>query len=216
MLRSAREGRCSMKPGRHRFASLAGRFALRAAAAALVGVAAVALGFLLYALEALPPLEPWHVARLDHEFDADRDRGLDLDGYRRIEERLFAETPDFGARAAWSRWDPNGQVHRLVGDAPWNRTFRVGSPATRGAALLVHGLTDSPYAMHAVAEVLAGRGFEVTVLRLPGHGVLPSGMVHMRLEDWQAAVRLAARDVASRVPPGGRFVVGGFSTGAAL
>jgi hypothetical protein len=41
-------------------------------------------------------------------------------------------------------------------------------------------------------------------------------MVHMHLEDWEAAVRIAARDVASRVPPGGRFVVGGFSTGAAL
>lgn len=199
-----------------RVASVLGRWTLRAVALVAAAIAAIALGFLLYALEALPPLQPWHVERLPGEFDARRDRGLDLDGYRRLEEKLFASVPAFGARAAWSRFDPDGQVRRLVGDAPWNRTFRVGSPATRGAALLVHGLTDSPYAMRPLAEVLAGRGFEVTVLRLPGHGALPSGMVRMRLEDWDAAVRLAARDVASRVPEGGSFLVGGFSTGAAL
>ncbi|HEX6853488.1 MAG TPA: alpha/beta hydrolase [Candidatus Polarisedimenticolaceae bacterium] len=205
-----------MRPRFRRAASAAIRWSLRAFATCAAVVAAIAAGFLLYALEALPPLQPWHTERLEREFDADRDRGLDLDGYRRLEEELFAGIPDFGARAAWTRWDPNGQVRRLAGDAPWNRTFRVGTPGTRGAALLVHGLTDSPYAMGALARVLAEAGYEATVLRLPGHGALPSGMVRMRLEDWQAAVRIAARDVAARVPPGGRFVVGGFSTGGAL
>jgi alpha-beta hydrolase superfamily lysophospholipase len=199
-----------------RIASRAGRLALRAVVLGAAIAAAVAGGFLLYALEALPPLEPWHVARLDGEFDADRDANLDFEGYRRLEDRLFGGIPAFGASGRWSRWDPDGQVRRLAGDAPWNRSFRIGSPARRGAALLVHGLTDSPYAMRPLAEVLAGAGYEVTVLRLPGHGALPSGMVRMRLEDWQAAVRIAARDVASRVPADGRFVVGGFSTGGAL
>lgn len=200
----------------HRAARIAGRIAIRGAGAIVLAVALVAAGFLLYALEALPPLERWHVERLEGEFDADRDRDLDLDGYRRLEDALFAAIPDFGALAAWSRFDPDGQVRRLAGDARWNRTVRIGSPATRGAALLLHGLTDSPYSMRALAQVLADAGFEVTVLRLPGHGALPSGMVRMRLEDWDAAVRLAARDVAQRVPPGGRFVVGGYSTGATL
>ena len=59
----------------------------------------------------------------------------------------------------------------------------------------MHGLTDSPYSMRAVAEVLYRRGFEVTVLRLPGHGTLPSMMTEMHARDWTAAVELAARDV---------------------
>ncbi|QKV56577.1 MAG: hypothetical protein HT580_04510 [Dechloromonas sp.] len=39
------------------------------------------------------------------------------------------------------------------------------------------------------------------MLRLPGHGTLPSMMVEMSHRDWTAAVRIAARDVASRVTP---------------
>ena len=73
-----------------------------------------------------------------------------------------------------------------------------------GGALLVHGLTDSPYSMKALAESLQRRGFEVTVLRLPGHGTFPSMLTEMRYRDWVAAVRLAARDVAQRTGPGSR------------
>jgi hypothetical protein len=51
------------------------------------------------------------------------------------------------------------------------------------------------------------------VLRLPGHGTLPSMMTQMHARDWVAAVRIAARDVASRTPPGQPFYIGGYSTG---
>lgn len=83
-------------------------------------------------------------------------------------------------------------------------------------ALLVHGLTDSPYSMKALAEVLFRQGFEVTVLRLPGHGTFPSMMTEMRYRDWKAAVNLAVRDVAKRRRPGQPFYLGGYSTGATL
>ena len=89
-------------------------------------------------------------------------------------------------------------------------------PSPAGHALLVHGLTDSPYSMRALAQSLHTRGFEVTVLRLPGHGTLPSMMTAMSADDWSAAVRIAAADVASRVAPGQPFYVGGYSSGGTL
>ena len=54
------------------------------------------------------------------------------------------------------------------------------------------------------------------MLRLPGHGTLPSMMTEMSARDWTAAVRLAARDVAARVGPGQPFYVGGYSSGGTL
>ena len=54
------------------------------------------------------------------------------------------------------------------------------------------------------------------VLRLPGHGTIPSGLLHVRWEDWYAAVELAAKHAASRAGPDRPFYAGGFSTGAAL
>jgi pimeloyl-ACP methyl ester carboxylesterase len=41
-------------------------------------------------------------------------------------------------------------------------------------------------------------------------------MVEMSHRDWRAAVRIAARDVASRVAPGQPFYIGGYSTGGTL
>ena len=62
----------------------------------------------------------------------------------------------------------------------------------------------------------ARHGFEVTILRLPGHGTLPSGMVHMQYEDWVAAMHVAARDISARLPKNLPFYIAGYSTGGTL
>jgi esterase/lipase len=67
-----------------------------------------------------------------------------------------------------------------------------------------------------MARTLHAQGVDVTVLRLPGHGTLPSMMTSMSADDWHAAVRLAARDVAARAGPGQPFYVGGYSSGGTL
>jgi len=184
---------------------------------------ALALGFTLYAVNALPDLQPWHTVRLTREFDARRDAQLDFAGYTALERELFDEAAavaatwrDRGEMFEHSRFNAAGAMQQLADGAPYNRSFRLSPAAPVGGALLVHGLTDSPYSMRAVAEVLYRRGFEVTVLRLPGHGTLPSMMTEMHLRDWDAAVALAARDVAARTPPGAPYYVGGYSTGATL
>jgi alpha-beta hydrolase superfamily lysophospholipase len=203
-----------------------GRRLLRAArwlALAVLGLcAAVALGFTLYAVGALPPLSPWHTTRLAGEFDARRDAGLDFDGYLKLEERLFAELAQ--QTAAWprneafatSRFNRDSAVQRLADGAPYNRTFRLTATPARGSALLLHGLTDSPYSMRALADSLHARGFDVTVLRLPGHGTLPAMLTEVSYDDWWQATLIAARAVAARTPAGAPFYVGGYSTGGTL
>jgi alpha-beta hydrolase superfamily lysophospholipase len=224
------------------------RWAWRVAAVLVALALTLALGFTLFAVSALPPLQPWHTELLRNEFDADKHKGLDFAAYQRLEQQLFDELQaktaqwardgidpscprpaavpapaapdDCAARAdevlRTSRFNRSGGVQRLVEGAPYNRTFRVIPERLAGHALLVHGLTDSPYSMRALARSLHARGIDVTVLRLPGHGTLPSMMMEMKARDWTAAVRIAAKDVASRVAPGQPFYVGGYSSGGTL
>jgi len=199
------------------------RFLVRAAGALLALALAIALGFTLYAVAALAPLQEWHTERLHEEFSALRHGDIDFDGYLKREALLFDEYR--ATVAGWqrsdeafvqSRFNPASVQNRLVEGAPYNRSFRLLQANASGHALLIHGLTDSPYSMKALAESLHARGFEVTVLRLPGHGTLPSMMVEMSERDWLAAVQIAARDVAARTPAGQPYWIGGYSTGGTL
>jgi alpha-beta hydrolase superfamily lysophospholipase len=97
-----------------------------------------------------------------------------------------------------------------------NRTRDLATPAPVGGMVLVHGLSDSPYVMRGLGERMAAAGFHVVLLRSPGHGTAPSGLVHADWKDWAAAVRIAARHVRSRIGPDKPLYLTGFSTGAAL
>jgi alpha-beta hydrolase superfamily lysophospholipase len=183
---------------------------------------------LVYALQAsvrLPDLRAWHRVTLQEEFRAGAEAGpATFDEYRQLEERLFAELERrvLGDVAAadtqpLGRYTPGSLPARLALETPWNRSFEMapaGEP--RGAVLLVHGLTDSPYSMRAVAGTFRELGFHVVVLRMPGHGTLPSGLADVRWEDWYAAVELAARHAEGKAGHGNPLYAGGFSTGAAL
>jgi len=220
------------------------RWGLRLAVLMVVLALTLALGFTLFAVSALPPLQPWHTELLRNEFDARKYKDLDFAGYQRLEVQLFDElrakttqwardglapscppmaaVPVADCRAEAdeafrnSRFNPGGWLQRLVEGAPYNRSFRLVQPSPVGHALLMHGLTDSPYSMRAMAQSLHARGIDVTVLRLPGHGTLPSMMTSMSAQDWTAAVRIAAKGVAARVAPGQPFYVGGYSSGGTL
>lgn len=197
-------------------------------------LAAVVAGFSAYAVLALEPLAPWHSLELKEEFHARRDGELDFAGLLALERRLFDELRRAKALRSGdpaeersSRFSPASWMARLTGaprdadtgdvySAPYNRTFELAPAERRGAALLIHGLTDSPYSMLALAHRLRARGLHVVVLRLPGHGTVPAGQLQMTLEDWRAAVRIAARHAASLVSPDQPFYLGGYSAGGAL
>jgi esterase/lipase len=127
------------------------------------------------------------------------------------------DNPQAADSAPISRYNPRSVAAKLALDTRYNQSFELvpaGEP--RGAALLVHGLTDSPYSMRALADTFLAQGYYVVVLRLPGHGTIPSGLADVAWEDWYDAVVLAAKHAVSRGGAGKPFVASGHSTGAAL
>ncbi|MCX6580962.1 MAG: alpha/beta fold hydrolase [Candidatus Aminicenantes bacterium] len=88
----------------------------------------------------------------------------------------------------------------------------------KGGILLIHGLTDSPYYLRAIAGIFAQKGYYVNCLRLPGHGTTPGALLDVKWEDWYAAVKFGAHMVRKEISKyeAPQFFVGGFSTGGAL
>jgi esterase/lipase len=80
--------------------------------------------------------------------------------------------------------------------------------------VLVHGLTDSPYYMGALASHFRKLNYNVYLPLLAGHGLRdPKGMEDVRLEDWKDNVRFALDTAAKK---NRQVSIGGFSTGGAL
>ncbi len=83
----------------------------------------------------------------------------------------------------------------------------------RGIAILVHGLSDTAFAMRDLAGSLARQCLESRVLLLPGHGTRPADLMVVDHDDWLDHVRAAVSQAARESD----FVVtAGFSLGAAL
>jgi len=91
--------------------------------------------------------------------------------------------------------------------------IRDGKGRYRRGALLVHGLSDSPYLLQPLARHLQKRGFLVRTILLPGHGTVPGDLLEVRWEDWRRAVDYGIRGMRAEV---GELYLGGFSTGGAL
>ena len=189
-----------------------------------LGVVGTLVAVYLHYLQSRPDLKPWHTATLDAEFRAaDAGKVKTLDDYWSLEDRLFAQLRekvyakvDATARRAFNRYSTGSISDPLPHKPEWNRTFELGHEKPRGGALLLHGLSDSPYSIRVLAERLHRKGYWVVGLRLPGHGTAPSGLVSATWEDWAAATRLAARDLRARIGPARPMVLVGYSTGAAL
>lgn len=194
------------------------------AQSALLGLLLVAVVLYVRFLRGGPDPASWHTTDLASEFTAARaDDVRTLEDYCRLEDRLYGELQSrvldhvgprdrhpFNRYSAGSRSDPG------VWPTNWNRTFEIVPASVTGAVLLLHGLTDSPYSLRSIGGHLAGRGLRVVGLRLPGHGTAPSGLRSFTIEDMQAAVRLAMRDLRRQVGPRAPIYVVGYSNGAAL
>lgn len=186
-------------------------------------LATIVVVFAVQARLRLPDLQPWHRIALAEEFRAGRAGAPQtFPEYLALEERLFAELrrrvlddPTVADRALVSRYNPTSVPAQLALGGPHNRSYELVPPQPRGAVLLMHGLTDSPYSVRALAEVFHARGFYVLALRMPGHGTVPAGLLDTEWTDWYAAAALAARHAAARAG-GGPFYAGGYSTGAPL
>ena len=98
----------------------------------------------------------------------------------------------------------------------WNRTYELRPAEIRGGALLLHGMSDSPYSMRALARICEQEGFYALALRMPGHGTVPAGLERATWRDWTAAVRLGVRHVRQVIGENSPIVLVGYSNGAAL
>ena len=197
--------------------------ALRLVLAVLVGaLLTIAIGNVLYATT-LPELRPWHTTRLKQEFTADQAKdGFGFADYRALESRLFEEVEalqrtafDPELDATLSRYAPGGSPYRKRVEGDWNRSYLLQGKPGKGVALMVHGLSDSPYSLRSTALALNQSGMTVYGLRLPGHGTLPSGLDSAVWRDWQAAVELTVAQIR-RDHPDSPFWIVGYSTGATL
>jgi alpha-beta hydrolase superfamily lysophospholipase len=190
-----------------------------------VAIALLAVGGAINAVAALPDLQPWHqlVSTLEPRA-ADITPALTLDQYLALEEAVFrearAQVDDVVSRGANplvpNRYVDSSRSHpdRLAPSR--NKTQILPASTPRGGALLVHGLTDGPYSMRAVAESLNNAGFYTLSLRMQGHGTVPGGLVNTQWEDWSAAVRMGARHLRNQIGADLPLVLVGYSNGGAL
>src|SRR5262249_24978978 len=108
-----------------------------------------------------------------------------------------------------------------VNPAPFSQDFNrsyvlepAGAPV--GAAVLLHGFTDSPYSQRHIARTYRDHGVVAIVIRLPAHGTVPAALTDVEGEDWTAATRLAGRGAKRRTAPAAPLHLVGFSNGGAL
>ena len=182
-----------------------------------IGLALTVTG--IWLLNGRADLSPWHTHFLSHEFD--RHKGVeDFGDYLKLEQQLFTELDQELGKLSGGISSPINRYHSGSIAAPkrwalpWNQSFEWANVDAQFGLLLLHGMSDSPYAMHQFAEQFKGRA-HVLALRLPGHGTLPSGLVRLEWQDLAAAVRLASRHM-SQVLNGKPLYVIGYSTGASL
>jgi len=175
-----------------------------------------------------PQLESWHTEKLDKEFTADmvgaevRDFSdyLQLEDalFRQLDRKVYSVTPT-GPEQVLNRYSPGSSADPRNRKPEWNRTFELagqGQGKDKGAILLLHGMSDSPYSLRAIGEILNQQGHHVLGLRLPGHGTAPSGLKTVDWRDMAAAVRLAMKYLQSELDFGDDVHIVGYSTGASL
>ncbi|MFC3146538.1 alpha/beta hydrolase [Piscinibacterium candidicorallinum] len=173
-----------------------------------------------------PELQYWHTWVPDELSVSEMD-AADWPAYlareselmRELAERAHAATAAADNRipVALNRYHPGSSVHPLAFAHDWNRSHVLKPEGEiRGAVLLLHGLTDSPYSLRHIGRHYQSRGFAVVAIRLPGHGTVPAGLIGAHTEHWLAATRLGWREAARLAGPGKPLHVVGFSNGGAL
>ncbi|WP_088211349.1 alpha/beta hydrolase [Shewanella sp. Shew256] len=187
---------------------------------ACLGIAVALLVTGIHFLNARPDLSLWHTTELKNEFryNTKLDKFSD---YIALEDKLFAEVENKVLKkvSATDASPVNRYVKNSLSDPArwphnWNRTFEWPKANAPFGVLLLHGMSDSPYAMSNVAAHFKGKA-HVLGLRLPGHGTIPSGLTSLYWQDLAAAVNLATAHMKQELKGKPLFVIG-FSTGAAV
>ena len=97
----------------------------------------------------------------------------------------------------------------------WNRSYLLEPTAPRGAVVLLHGLTDSPYSLRHVAHRYAELGFVAIGIRMPGPARCPLVSPTCAGRTGWRPLGSRPRGAAARPCPAPLHFVG-FSNGGAL
>ena len=190
----------------------------------LLGSFIVIVGLYVYQLESRPDLKVWHQAALDAEFHAglageittlEQYQQREAQLFEQLEEQVYARI-DAADRRSINRFSSNSLTDPRGYPKNWNRTFVLSQNEPLAGAVLLHGLSDSPYSLRSVGQLLHERQFEVIGLRLPGHGTAPAGLATVTWHDFVAAVRIAVSSMRDRLGPDRPLYLVGYSNGAAL
>ena len=169
------------------------------------------------------PLDPWHTY-IPPELSAQELDKTDWAGYLKAEEAIFnllrtevTQKLEPEDRVPVNRYFEGSPVYPGKFAQDWNRSYVLepdGTPV--GAAVFLHGLTDSPYSLRHVARRYHAHGYVSVAIRLAAHGTVPGALTKVDWEDWMAATRLAVREARRRAGPSKPLHIVGFSNGGAL
>jgi len=169
------------------------------------------------------PLDPWHTFVPKELTPGEIDRS-DWVAYGVAEDALLTAVqsrvtaklaPD--VRVPINRYFDGSPIYPGRFERDWNRSFVLepeGEP--RGAAVFLHGLTDSPYSGRQILDRYRSHGFVGVAIRLPAHGTVPGALTDIEWDSWAAAARLAVREARRRVDPSKPLHLIGYSNGGAL
>ncbi len=197
------------------------RWAVRLLVVAIV-LAIAAFAIRILETERGPDLQLWHtfVPKDMHADEIDKATWAD---YIAAEDKLFqsvrenvTDKLDISQQTPLNRYFSGSPIYPERFATNWNRSYVLMPEGTpKGAVVLLHGLTDTPYSLRHIAESYRRQGFVAIGIRMPAHGTVPAALTDVKWEDWMAATRLAVRQarlLGGDVP----LHLVGFSNGGAL
>jgi alpha-beta hydrolase superfamily lysophospholipase len=163
----------------------------------------------------------WHTTVLDQEFSVDSElenfaQYLELEGrlFEQLDQEIYQKIESRDKRA-YNRYHQGSRADPGRWPTNWNHSFVLPADKPEFGVLLLHGMSDSPYSLRSIGQLLHERGAYVIGLRIPGHGQAPSGLLHVEWEDMAAAVRLAMIELREKSDNSSLYIVG-YSNGGAL
>lgn len=183
----------------------------------------IALGIRAFNAWKSPPLRLWHTY-VPQEMSVPEMETARWEDYLEREKAVFASVraevtdklPDEDHRQS-NRYYSGSLIYPSRFAENWNRSYVLEPEGEiRGAAVFLHGLTDTPYSLRHLARRYRDNGFVAVGLRTPGHGTVPGALTRNSWEEWMEATRLAVREARRRIGPSLPLHVAGFSNGGAM
>lgn len=199
----------------------AGRHFIRLFLSSLLGALVVIVILGVVALNNWPDLRVWHETVLDREFKVDSELN-NFGEYLELEERLFEQLDqliyqkiDKSDQRAINRYFLGSLSYPGRWPTNWNRSYVMAADEPEIGVLLLHGMSDSPYSLRSIGQLLHAHDAYVIGMRIPGHGQAPSGLLNTTWEDMAEAVRLAMAELQIKAAGVPLYIVG-YSNGGAL